>query len=95
MVSNMSNIIVCIKHILVFSGIGFLRQVVNVSGLNVIVKMEDDAKGLGEVIVLGYGQKTTKLTNTGSVSSITGQQIRQSPSASLQNSLSLRKRLVV
>ncbi|QNK61617.1 TonB-dependent receptor [Pedobacter sp. PAMC26386] len=77
-------------RILVFSAIGFLKKEVNVTGKTTIkVTLDADVKGLEEVVVLGYGQ-TKKITNTGAISAITGQQIRQSPSASLQNSLAGR-----
>ena len=78
------------RHILVFSHSGFLQQEVSASTNGMAIVLQDDIKGMDEVVILGFGQKVKKLTNTGSVSSITGDQIRQSPSASLQNSLAGR-----
>ncbi|QNR86706.1 TonB-dependent receptor [Pedobacter riviphilus] len=79
------------QGIIVVKSIGYLSQEINVSAkskINVILK--DDAKGLEEVVVLGVGQTTKKVTVTGAVSTISGEKIRQSPSASLQNSLAGR-----
>lgn len=53
---------------------------------NVGVKMEPDVKGIEEVVVVGYGRQK-KITQTGSVSSISGDDIRLTPGASLQNGL--------
>ena len=73
--------------IVVYTYVGFLTKEVNVAGRSISnVSLEVDAKGLEEIIVVGYGTQK-KLTNTGAVSSITGDDIRQSPSASLQNTL--------
>ncbi|TKC09387.1 SusC/RagA family TonB-linked outer membrane protein [Pedobacter frigoris] len=79
------------SEILVFKLVGYLTQEISLKGKTKInVVLEDDVKGLEEVVVLGFGQKASKLTNTGATSSITGTEIRQSPSASLQNSLAGR-----
>jgi TonB-linked SusC/RagA family outer membrane protein len=75
------------SHILVITRIGFLAQELVVKGsVPLRVVMKNDVRGMDEVVVVGYGQ-TKKITLTGAVSSITGQEIRQSPSASLQNTL--------
>lgn len=50
------------------------------------VTLESDDRGLDEVVVVAYGQQK-KLTLTGAVSSISGRDIRENPTASLQNSL--------
>lgn len=79
------------QGIIVVKSIGFLSQEINVAGKSDIqVKLESDTKGLEEVVVLGVGQTAKKVTLTGSVSSISGKEIRQSPSASLQNTLAGR-----
>lgn len=73
--------------VLTFTYIGYLSQEVRIAGRTEInLTMMPDAKGLEEVIVIGYGTQK-KLTNTGAVSAISGDNLRQSPSASLQNSL--------
>lgn len=78
------------SNVLVVSGTGFLTQEVAVGdGSNMQVILQSNVKGLDEVVIIGYG-KTKKITNTGAVSSISGDVIRQSPSASLQNALSGR-----
>ncbi|WP_316804201.1 TonB-dependent receptor [Pedobacter nototheniae] len=79
------------SKILIFSSIGYLKKEVNVgSRATVNVTLAEDSKGLEEVVILGFGEKTNKITSTGSISSITGKEIRQSPTSSLQNSLAGR-----
>ncbi|ACU04445.1 SusC/RagA family TonB-linked outer membrane protein [Pedobacter heparinus] len=77
-------------NILLISSVGYLPQELNLNGKsNVVVTLVADAKGLSEVVVVGYGTQK-KLTVTGSVSSVKGSELRQNPSASLQNTLSGR-----
>ncbi|MGV3503597.1 MAG: SusC/RagA family TonB-linked outer membrane protein [Adhaeribacter sp.] len=72
---------------LVVKMIGFLAQEVSVAGKNTVnVTLAEDAKGLEEVVVVGYGTQT-KVTQTGAVSQISGAEIRQNPSANIQNTL--------
>jgi TonB-linked SusC/RagA family outer membrane protein len=67
--------------------IGYVTQEVTVGTRTELnVKLDIDNNNLDEVVVLGFG-KQKKITTTGSVSSISGEQIRQNPSASLQNTL--------
>lgn len=78
------------KGILVVESIGFLSKEVNVAGRpEVTVSLVTDAKGLEDVIVIGYG-RTRKIANTAAVSAITGDEIRQTPTASFQNALAGR-----
>lgn len=76
--------------IIIVKMVGYLTKEFKVSGSPFQITLEEDTKGLEEIVVLGYGQKTQKITNTGAISAITGAEIRQSPSASLQNSLAGR-----
>lgn len=79
------------NNIIVVRCVGYLAKEINVTGKSTIaVTLDDDVKGLEDVVILGYGQKTRKITNTGAISSITGSDIRQSPTASLQNALAGR-----
>lgn len=74
-------------RILIFSIVNYVNQEVNVAGKSEVdVVMSNDTKGLNEVIVVGYGTQK-KITTTGAVSTISGDAIRQTPSASLQNTL--------
>ncbi|MEQ7801165.1 TonB-dependent receptor [Pedobacter sp. ASV1-7] len=67
--------------------VGYLTQEINMAGKsNVNVKLMQDTKGLEEVVVVGFGTKS-KITNTGAISQISGAEIRQNPSASIQNTL--------
>ncbi|RRN76191.1 SusC/RagA family TonB-linked outer membrane protein, partial [Pseudoxanthomonas sp. SGD-10] len=75
------------SNILVFQMFGLLTQEVNVAGRSTVnVVMEPDVKGLEEVSVIAYGTKS-RVTQTGATSQISGAEIRQNPSASLQNTL--------
>ncbi|MBB2149456.1 SusC/RagA family TonB-linked outer membrane protein [Pedobacter gandavensis] len=77
-------------NILVVKSLGYISQEVNVANKQeVTVNLVVDAKGLEEVVVVGFG-KQKKITNTGAVSSISGSEIRQNPSASVQNTLAGR-----
>jgi len=71
---------------LIVSFIGMLTKEVVVGTGPVSIKLEEDAQGLDQVVVVGYG-KQKKVTLTGSISTISGTEIRQNPSASLQNTL--------
>lgn len=67
--------------------IGFTDSEVNVSGKqHVDVTMQTSNQGLDEVIVVGFGTKK-KITNTGAVSAVSGTEIRNIPTANVQNTL--------
>jgi TonB-linked SusC/RagA family outer membrane protein len=72
---------------LVFSFVGFLNQEVVINGRSVInVSLSPDNKTLTEVVVVGYG--TTKRKDlTGSVSSVTAEQIAKVPVTALDQAL--------
>ncbi len=74
------------SNTLVFTSASYVSQEAVVSGSSVTVTLAADPKGLGEVVVVGYGRQK-KVTVTGAVSSISGSSIRENPSASLQNGL--------
>ena len=72
---------------LVFSFIGFVTQEIALGGkttLNVV--LEAEVSELTEVVVIGYGT-AKKATLTGSVSSVNGENLKQSPTTNLTNSL--------
>lgn len=69
------------------SFIGMQAQEVEVGTKTTVnVKLKEDAQGLDQIVVVGYG-KQKKITLTGSLSTVSGAEIRQNPSASLQNTL--------
>jgi TonB-linked SusC/RagA family outer membrane protein len=53
---------------------------------NVVINLTLDNKGLDEVVVVGFGRQT-RITNTGSISSVKAQEIKSIPTASVQNAL--------
>ena len=75
-------------QILVVSRINYLTKEVSIATgkTNISIILSEDAKGADEVVVVGYGRQK-RITNTGAVSTISGSDIRQTPTASIQNSL--------
>lgn len=77
--------------IIVIKSIGFLTKELKITGSDPLeITLQEDTKGLEEVVILGRGEKVKKITSTGAISSITGAEIRQSPTSSIQNSLAGR-----
>ena len=75
------------SKVLVFSSIGYSDQERKLNGgEDIEVILQPNSQDLNEVVVVGYGT-TKKITNTGSVSSIKGAEIRNVPTASVQNAL--------
>ncbi|PTQ97885.1 TonB-linked SusC/RagA family outer membrane protein [Mucilaginibacter yixingensis] len=78
------------SNTLVVRFIGYATQEVSVQRLNSInITLKEVQKDLNEVVVVGYGQQR-KVSLTGAVSALSGADIRQSPSPSLQNALAGR-----
>lgn len=76
--------------VLVFTSVGYMNQEVKVNNRSVIdVILAVDARSLGEVVVVGYGT-TKKATVTGSISAVSGDQIKAVPSVNFSNSLAGR-----
>src|SRR5690554_172187 len=70
------------SRVLIFSSVGFSTQERNVDGgEGMEIIMQPSSQDLNEVVVVGFGT-TTKITNTGSVSSIKGTAIRNVPTSS-------------
>ncbi|RYF10822.1 MAG: hypothetical protein EOO42_22135 [Flavobacteriales bacterium] len=78
------------SNTLQITAIGFLPQEVNVAGRNnITITIQEDAKGLDEVLVVGFGT-TKKITNTGAISTISASDIRSVPTPNIQNTLAGR-----
>ena len=72
---------------LLITSVGYLPQIVSaVSGTPMIIHLVRDVKGLEDVVVIGYGRQK-RITSTGAVSSIKGEDIKTIPTASIQNTL--------
>lgn len=72
---------------LVFSSVGYTTQEIEINGRNTIdVTMAPDIQALSEVVVVGYGTQK-KVTATGSVSTVKGEVVKQSPATNLSNNL--------
>jgi TonB-dependent starch-binding outer membrane protein SusC len=70
------------ESILVFSFIGFKNQEIIVGNRSIVnVTLEDEALGLKEVVVIGYGERNKK-DLTGSVSNVNANDISKSPALS-------------
>ena len=75
---------------LVFSFVGFQPQEIALGGRNhIAVQLIEDSKALEEVVVIGYTTQR-KATITGSVSTITTKDLKQSPTANINNALAGR-----
>jgi len=75
------------SNMLQISVVGYISTEVNAgSNRTVSVTMEKDSKGLDQVVVVGYGNQK-KINVTGSISSVTRNDILKTPSASVQNAL--------
>ncbi|MDO7845522.1 TonB-dependent receptor [Hymenobacter sp. M29] len=73
--------------VLVFRAVNYKLTEVQVgTRTSISVKLESADQSLDEVTVVGYGEQK-KITQTGSVSQVSGKDIRENPSASLQNTL--------
>ena len=78
------------KAVLVFSSVGFqAREVTALTGVSVEVELKEEAQGLTDVVVVGYGtQRKSELT--GSVSSIRNEKLREMPVVSIEQAVSGR-----
>lgn len=73
--------------ILDFSIVGYKKKSITVGkAVNLVLQMEVDVVVGEEVMVIGYGRQK-KVTKTGALSDIKAEDIRRTPSSSLQNSL--------
>ncbi|MGB2760652.1 MAG: von Willebrand factor type A domain-containing protein [Maribacter stanieri] len=72
---------------LTFSYIGYRSQAIIIRDIAVInVSLEEDYEALQEVVVLGYGTRSYKLI-TGSVSMVSGNQIKRTPTKNISSIL--------
>src|SRR4030042_1422373 len=72
---------------LVLSFIGYVTQEVPLNGRTTVdVALVSELLGIEEVVVIGYGT-TKRATLTGSVSAVSGEDLKQSPVTNLTNSL--------
>ncbi|MCF0049949.1 TonB-dependent receptor [Dyadobacter sp. LJ53] len=76
--------------VLVISFIGYLGKEFVVGAQTAInVQLEEDLGGLEEVVIVGFGSQR-KATITGSIATITTEDLKQSPTASITNALAGR-----
>lgn len=74
-------------HLINVSNVGFIPQNVNISNqTEAAIILATDVKGLEDVVVVGYG-RTKRITSTGAVSTIKGDEIKSVPTSSVQNAL--------
>lgn len=78
------------SNVLVVRFIGYATQEISVQNLSSVnITLKEIQKDLNEVVVVGYGAQR-KVSVTGAVSAVSGADLRQSPSPSLQNTLAGR-----
>ncbi|MDR2389237.1 MAG: TonB-dependent receptor [Tannerellaceae bacterium] len=72
---------------LVFSYVGYLTQEITVGSQRTInVTLLDDTQNIEEVVVVGYGTQR-KVTVTGAVASLRGEELKASPTTNLTNGM--------
>lgn len=72
---------------LMIANVGYLPQIVSAgSGTRLLIHLIPDVKGLEDVVVIGYGRQK-RITSTGAVSSVKGDDIKSVPTANIQNTL--------
>lgn len=78
------------KAVLVFSSVGFeKKELLATAGVPVELQLKEEAQGLSDVVVVGYGtQRKTELT--GAVSSIRSEKLREMPVVSVEQAVSGR-----
>jgi len=74
------------SHTLIVSNVGYDAQDVPVSGNAVSVVLKNAANSLADIVVVGYGRQR-KVTTTGAISTVSGADLRENPSASIQNTM--------
>src|SRR5688572_17464265 len=78
------------SNVLLFSYIGYEDAEIRVDLKNTMrVILNTTVGSLKDVVVVGYGRQK-KITTTGSISTVAGAELRQNPTASLQNTLAGR-----
>ncbi|WP_343701355.1 TonB-dependent receptor [Chitinophaga sp.] len=76
--------------VLVFSYVGYEKQEIELSGETTVnIMMKTNAGGLDEVVVVGYS-KQKKISIVGSLVTVTGDELKQSPASNLSNALAGR-----
>jgi len=81
-----------VSNTLIITYLNFKKQEINVkenlkNHVQVEIVLENTTSSLDEVIVVGYGKKK-RITNTGSVSTISASEISAIPTSNIQNALS-------
>lgn len=71
---------------LVFSYVGYVTQEVQATQNILNVTLRDDSQALEEVVIVGYGVQK-KVTVTGSVASVSGEELKASPTTNLTNAM--------
>ncbi|GAA4800635.1 TonB-dependent receptor [Olivibacter ginsenosidimutans] len=75
------------KGTLVVSNVGFISKEVSFSTLEPLqIVLQEDQTQLDEIVVVGYG-KQKKVNLTGSVATISGDEIRETPTTNLMNAI--------
>lgn len=75
-----------IGETIVFSYLGFVKQEVKITDQQLTVQLIEDLKALNEVVVIGYG-KAKRKDLTGSISSISGDELRRTQPVTFDQAL--------
>ncbi|GAB3418656.1 SusC/RagA family TonB-linked outer membrane protein [Niabella aquatica] len=73
---------------IIVTAVGYQDKEINVHDMDtaIVINMDQTAKGLDDVIVVGYGT-TKKITSTGAVTSVSAADVRNTPTPNIQNTL--------
>ncbi|MET6999918.1 TonB-dependent receptor [Chitinophaga defluvii] len=75
---------------LIFSFMGYEKREVKINGASVLnISLTGNSSGLNEVVVVGY-TKQKKISIVGSLVTVTGDELKQSPASNLSNALAGR-----
>ena len=69
-----------------FSYMGYLTQTRKADGRAIVITLQPDTKALEEVVVIAYGQQK-KVTITGAVSAVGGEELLKAPVPNVENAL--------
>ncbi|MDQ1166441.1 TonB-dependent receptor [Flavobacterium sp. SORGH_AS_0622] len=71
---------------ILFSYLGFVKQEVKITDVQIAVQLKEDSKALNEVVVIGYG-KAKRKDLTGAISSISGDELRKTQPVTFDQAL--------
>ncbi len=75
-----------IGETVVFSYLGFVKEEVKITDVELTIKLKEDLKALNEVVVIGYG-KSKRKDLTGAISSVSGEELMRTRPTTIDQAL--------